>query len=843
MPVKLTPEISLTFLKQSSISRRSKPGFIVADIIGDRMNLASGDNAGLSLEGQTNPTITDDWRFRGNQYDGFFAVLGIDFVRFLEDGRVREGSSEQNRSERGDDLAGWILDGREALLDSKAANTPEDIVMNLFLETANTDILWQSLQGTHKTVRPPEAPHRCCILNTGADVTTKARTVGTQPANRSVRFDIFALGQDPAGPQSAVRCSVGGEELSVRLAHKQRPTVERKINGVWTVLRKLDTKQPISLHGGHYVIRFRRIGGRLVVGINDEHFHFIKVKQVQNQPGMAIDDSWSAGPLTVSTYNCRARIGCGLIKYSTAAGVPFTGNFSRHCPRKTPVPDDLAGHCAGWLRDGATALVATTVAPGMLDYAVTMTASTDGIDTPLVNKVMIRSEPEWEDGTPAALDAATCVTKWRVSMAMPPIMPGATATFDIDRTLLNAVDEDWEDYIDKRCPVEFQVRWVYDDGSTGAWIKLFKGYVYQITKGTGGMNQNTMTVTCRDSIMRLQKPAAVIDHRYPPLDILLFEAAAALTGQNEMPAVYGGDCVYEILKIALGPDVADTINGNGNRQRYFDMTTHTPLLDNETGGYLPVVAAASGQRRLPTQNGFFFPPPFGSDAADFINQIGKLDHALFMYAWPGGYANNWPAPVYGRRKNIIDAISGGVAFELPDVISVAGDIDKLILSADNETRPWSEFNRILIWADGGQGGQSALTPAVRMAEGRLPADDPNSAENTWENTLILREDVGYAPGMAERIKDLILADITGVELQWPTIVCMGQATLQWGMVVMPVMEATGTNGNYSDTTLGLNGKLFRIEKVQHEGTVGGGDDAFKTTIWPRPLTATEAAEF
>lgn len=839
MAVRTSVSTSLVFYPKTAIPRRGRNGFIVADRLGDHMNQASGDTASVSLE--VNPTITDAWFGQGVAYDGFFNVSqNLDFVRFMPDGRVLFGASPNTTSASNDDLSGWILKAREALLDSKVQMDGIDLINNALLDTTNTDLTWQTLQGTWRTMRPPVAPHRCCIINVGDDETARIRTLGDIPANRWIGFDVHALGLNPAGPSSAVAFFIGNK-YKIRLEHDGRPEVFENIDETYQRIRTLPTTQEISLHGGHYVIRFRRLFGRLVIGINNEYFHLLKLSRNSAAPNttpLPIDDSWPAAPLLVHTFNCRARIGVRVIKNCDAAGTPYSGTFSRHVRRSTPITippgEELAGHCATWIREGTAATVTTSLVDGLLDYTVSMVANSDGIDTPCINKVMIRSKALWNTPDIPGLDVASAVLKWDVGSATPPIQPGPEARFELSRVLLQEISASWQTYITGDCPVELSVTEHFDNNTT-VTHGLFKGYVTHIEKSTAGMNQNAMTVTCQSEMLRLgEAGGGMVDHRCPPLDIKLFEAVAGL-GQNELPVVHGSDAIKEIIELALGPDVAATLNGDGNGQRFFPPD-HYPLLSNETGGYYPVMHAVTGERVAPTNNKFFFPPPFGSDFQRWADDIAFHDYAIFCMASLAGYNDGYPIFIYGHRDEILAHISGMTPIVVKDVVSVDADLSGFIMEATNDIRPWMAHNRVLVWANPARGAETAVGPAVRMAEARLPMSDPNAAEYSWEKTLIIRENFGIIRGVAERIANLVIADQEGVTFQWPSLTLDGLASIQWGSLIQPQMAATGENGNFSDVTLGINGTVMRVEKVIHSGGAGLN---WTTQVFPRPLSRSE----
>jgi hypothetical protein len=162
----------------------------------------------------------------------------------------------------------------------------------------------------------------------------------------------------------------------------------------------------------------------------------------------------------------------------------------------------------------------------------------------------------------------------------------------------------------------------------------------------------------------------------------------------------------------------------------------------------------------------------------------------------------------------------------------------LLMSASVDTRPDRDINRVLVWAGGNEGDLSQYLPAMRMAEARLPSSDLNSAERTWERTQILREDIGFSPGAAEGIAFTVINELKGVEMRWPSLTCLGDATVQWGDVVQVRQNANDCELGISDHTMRLDGKRFRVQSVTHSGSgEGSGATSFSTQMGVSPLTA------
>lgn len=822
------PDVELLVYPISKIPKKKYPGFIIGDVLGNLMNLGMGDSAGLGIEGM-NPTVSLDWMTGTGSNDGIFVLIqNLEFVRFLKDGQFREGASTDNLNalapDKNSEVSGFILEGREGFLDCKIGTTA--------LNTSYFDSNWKVLQGEWETIQPPDAPARTRIANTGTSLTSKACTIGDIDANRSLRFDLNFSGSISPSTQPACRISWGNDTYSVVGRHGMKWTVEKFINGQWQVLRKLDGAPPCNMNHQRYTVRVRRIAGRLVVSINDHAFHFLEMRQTASGRAVPVDAAWPKGKLAVNFFNVRASLGCALIKYATASDVPFEGFYTRQVPCRTAIMQSEQnnppiGKTSGWQSNGTlTEISNVAVGGGYALYTCALTANSAGIDTPFVSKAMIQFAQQWTAPTAAAIDLRPFLKRITVDCAMPPIVAGSELTVEVDRAYLDKKIAGWDNTITRYSPVELRVRRRYSDGSTEDWVKLFKGYIWNDPKASDGVGARGMTLTCRDSIIRLQKPAAIIDHHYPPLDFLF---AFQEIGTRPLGEIWGSDCIKEILRRTVGDDEADALNGNGDGERYF--TDHYPLIDfsGDSGGYFGTVAGITGQP--PTQNGFLFPPPFGEDAINWIDKIRAYDHAVFFYGWPSGYSGDWPAPVYGRILNII---AGRATITIPDKEYLSGDRHKVMLSAETEGRPDKDFNRFLVWANPGGAAAPDFIPAIRMAEARLPTDDRNAAELTWERTDVIKEDIAAPAGAAEGLAMGRMLLQRDVETIWPKSTLRFLPTLDWGYKVQFAMD-----GATSDVTIGLNGKTFRVEKVQHTIEFGSNDaNPAKTNIWTRPLSGT-----
>lgn len=827
MALKTWAEWEFVCLPKSGVARRVSPAFVRADLFGDRMNLGQGDGLGTAPQGyaagNTSGSASGQWN---SAIQGEFgARQNVEFVRFLPNGLVEEGASNGNNHE----LSGYIIQARDAWLDAKIGSNATQ------LDGGNFDQSWESLLGTWKTVVPPDEPRRTWIANTGSDLKAQARTVGVLPANRSLRFDLYLLLHKPGQGLPEARLMWGDEAWSVVLSHGMKPTLEKKVDGEWSIVRRLEQVAPIRFNGGRYTIRVRRIAGRLVIDFNETTIHHLETTTGDGNEPRAVDVSWPSGKLGFNVFNCKARLSVALIKYSQPDGTSFVGSFVRLLG-VLPFGQELGqlqGHARGWNRDGTTVLVVPTTTP-QLQYTTTLSASPDGIDSPFVSGCILQSAPQWLTHAPAPLDITPAVKRGSVSMPVPGLLPSAQLRMELDRNKLQRLSTRWQSYVGEFTPVTARVRWHYENGSVDPWCYLFQGYVLTPDAETTAPHARNLNIVAGDNIIRLQKPAAVIDGRFSaPLDFLLQVLAAG--GRTSL---FGYDCVQHIIDTCIGREVL------GDLVTVFPPS-HNPLLSLDTdlsGGWMFVsqILSSLGTGQPPTSAKWHFPPPYEKDALGWINQFEELDSALFAILHENGDpTEGWAKPVYGRLPSII-ALRPTHRFA--DRIYLSDDINHLLMNTRVETRPESNINRILVTGSPPQGDLAAFMPALpqTVAEARLPTSDPNSAERTWERTLWVRSDLANLsrPGtISDYIARRFIDDIQGVKMLFPSSTVRGEPTMCFGNKVEYEVTQSGCAG---DDALRINGQTFVAENIVHVFDFDKGDGQDFITefgCFPRPNSA------
>lgn len=808
--MKQSPEIRVYVYPSGSIPRRTSDGFVMATILSDTMNLGMSDGAGLAWEAQ-NPTTAAPW-YLANSNGAITGITGLDFVRFFKDGSFVEGASYEAKSENSD-ISGFILEGRKAPLDLSINNY--EILTDHFLQH------WEQAGGaanTWQTVWPP-GTIAARIWNRGKATTAKARSVGLIPPNRSFGIDVAFQAKDKAGPLPGWSVAWGGKyKLTGR--HGMAWLLEIVRNGVLVPVWR-GTNMPLcDLKRGVYDIRVRIIGGRGVITINNRSRWWLETSEDGDGGASVQDVTWggTAGgaQMQINAHNVRCSFGLSLIKYADSDDNPFTGSFTARAVCKTALPgtSEVTGRATGWRKRDTSLSVAGEVGTNEITAEVTLTANTEGIDTPLCNKATARVEPTWVTGSFTPIDIAPCVRSMTLSMAQPPITPGSTVTIEVDREMLTRLIPAWALNVKDDNPLEIQARWRYSDGSYGSWYKMFKGYLIQVNKSVAGYNDGRMRLVGSDPIWRLQGDNARINYKWPPLDIFFAEMEDSNTGEFSF---YDYDAVREIVRFALGTAEADDL-------QVVMPDSISPLLSTatDTAGILNLQSALANQPL--TQNGFIFPPPINNDALNWIYDINENN--VFYYGHPAGYTDAWPRPVYGRLPSLL---AGMPTIAIRDRVVFVGDENLLIQSYDTETRADRVVNAVEVHGAPTEGTLSAILPSNRIAFARLPAGDYNAQERSWQKLRIYSHVIASYPGAAEVFARNFMSLLENVPFQWPSYVFRGEPTVTWGVKITT---------DVVDNSINLDGKTFRAERIEHVWTFEAGEPPdWVTEAFVRPINA------
>lgn len=870
MRTKTVPDVEINCYPLGANLQMSYLPLVIADNFGASLFPGMGDGVGgfggygEAGFGALNPTIKDEW-FRQPEYSR--PPQNVQFARFRTGGdfvtgtaAAQPGGGNGSEGAAGEELSGWMLQARQAALDLKIGSNAA------LVDGGNTDWNWDGIAGQWRTVAPPgRAPFSTGIMNSGAHSEARARSRGELPANRALWLEFDFLGMLPGTSAGAatsapgIQVGIGNDLYLLSLLHGQKVAVGKALNGAPRVLKWLDGGDTVNLSSGRLKLLFGRVAGRLVVEINGRAFWILESEELRvaderGQTHRALTSAWPAGAVTLTCLNCRALLRGGMVKYSTPGGAAFIGSVARAINRRAPLSPnggtdaqqrELAGYTGGWAREGTGAVVRASVGDGKVEYTCTLTASSDGISSPFVSKVLCYHAPGWKELSPAPLNVRGAATGLRISGGTPPGASGAEGTLDLDRVRLEALTPNWRDFVTGYRRVEIRARWNYSDGTTDAdYHAIFKGEFFGAPRtGTDGFGRKTLSAQLCDPIAALREPSAVVDHRHPPMDVFFAKlfSGDALFGGSGAATFYDYDAVREILGLYLG-------TAHAERLLVLVPPSHPPLLSRDTdrAGYLALqMAFGASAGAPPTAGGFLLPAPYGQDAISWIHQYAKLGRCLFFY----GYGANdnrrteWPRPIYGRLRNIL---AGRPNWRVPDAVYLAGDQNRVMSGVDVETRPERDINRVLAWSSP-PGSEVPFLPALRMAESRVEEfdpDDPKRASLSRERTKVLRSDLAWVSGGVEALAQIVAREIAGVGMEWPRVRLFGDGRIAWGDKLTPEMSKTlmlrGVEVPQSDVGLRLSGETHRVESVEHDLNFDAtGMDAWRTVAACRPLSASE----
>lgn len=834
-------EARILCFPKSAIPKSRYAPVHIADMLSEMMNLGGGDGLGtLPDDAQSSdPSGSAAWNlgsFAGN--DAFETFDKLDFVRFKKDGVLQESASVSEADD--DSLAGAILEARDGFLDCKIGTTKLD-------NPAVFDQIWEPVAGKWTTVQPRESPARCFIYNSGSDLHAEAQTRKPLPRNRQVRLDLHFTMMKATGQTPTFRFIWGGGKFSFVFRHGSKPTIETWNSQIsrWVVLRRLDKAPIISMAGKSYQVRIRRINGRLILSINEHSFYIVLNQKSGAVKAQEIEAVWESSPIQVACDSCHARVGVALIKYASKLAsdkpeTPHVGSYKRFKKATTPMPQSengnaVTGYARGWAGAGTSVsldgvVVAGNPPTGGLRYTAKLTANADGIDTPFISNALLSLPSTWSEPARPYLDITPYATRIGLTSGMPPMSSGAEATVTINRAHLDEIvgASTAKSYVDAFHLIEIQLRWRYDDGTADNWANLFRGYIMRPSKSSAPGNQQMMTLSCQDSVVRLKKPAALIDASFKPFDYLFNQQIA------QGKSLYGYQCVQEILRTVLGPE-GDSLHTSLIEGMY-------PLLSLQAGGYIfaqKLVDQFGNATFGGTQDHkWLLPPDFGSDAIGSIQKFCEMDRAVFFYGSPTSQGTGaFPIACYGQIQGFI---AGREVKQIHNILNGDDEANRrLLLSSDVEFRPDKAINEIQVWGKPATGTMMGFIPSREMGLARLPSSDANSAERSWRRSLLLKPTWANIPSIdgfsvAQYMASRGLRDFEGVTMDFPKFVTRFASDLTWGDIVSPQLDSTDCG---VDKSLGISGKKYRVEKTDHVINLvskdGGASHATTTLhVWP-----------
>jgi hypothetical protein len=455
------------------------------------------------------------------------------------------------------------------------------------------------------------------------------------------------------------------------------------------------------------------------------------------------------------------------------------------------------------------------------------TSGMAGHVTPWVQGMTVRylgSRPAvqgwYVDVTPAVLDVT-------VENADPEMLPGGyTMTVKLDRVLLpecrayyddpfwggvhpesetlRELGLDWRSYINKYHRAKLYATWDWDDGTQyielpdgyaeQALMLLFDGYVWSLSPDAPGYGKMPLTVEFRSPIVRLQKPAGLVDSRFGPLDHILVGKINTLP-RGEAPRLYGWECVQYILQQVLGGEWASKLVSRFPPWPNFDFE-HYDLL-NYRMLFDPPMSAP-----------FMFPPPFGRSALDWIKEFAQTDFAVFTFVLNWANPTAGPVPIYGWYYSLV-----AMAPTVP-IYDVGANAASA--TAGWQQLPEQDFNQVQVWGKlpNDAGDLAGLMPALPSMSGMTnivgSAIPEQLADRTWERTKLMQGPHFWVPGVAQAVSWLTALRHRNLDPRRVTFTLRGDPWWWWGTKVVPDFS-----GPQSDPDLFEAGETFRIMRVKH----------------------------
>lgn len=538
-------------------------------------------------------------------------------------------------------------------------------------------------------------------------------------------------------------------------------------------------------------------------------------------------------------YTCTRKVSASATK---AAAFGYYGGGNPHRRQGFPEGDagtvasvqdaplsDEFGHNLGkreytcTLRAHNPILEAVEVSPPPVvgDYLAYTPTAMCGAATPLVHSVAIRLGHTTTKESLAPIDLRPALMGMEEDLADPALQAGPSWSFRLNRKLLAdclhtdtglPVGGNWPQYVNKYHRIVANVAWQYadgtiaaieDDGTSRPKVCRLDGFITSRDLEAPKFGEYPGTITARDPCVLLQQPAGIVDGRFGPLDTLLMEKLDI--GERKL---MGWEGVQYILETAIGPDWADELQ-TWFAADHYDLIKHAVLLN-------------------PPHGSWFFPPPFGRDVYQWIQQLAVRDFAIFFFG-PKIADPTQLVPNYG---NYYEYLAGMPELELPDAVYGGSDLDRLMQSAGGKQEPRHDYNRVLIWGKSpGQQDLGGVMPALPAwsAEARIesgsPVDEQN-IEDTWERTLVLDGSEFWLWSVARVVALNFMRLVRGIDVRAIPITVRGHPYLWWGWKVRPKMTAPASD------EVDIDGQLCRIMRVRNKWDLERG--RWDTTIRAAP---------
>jgi hypothetical protein len=447
-----------------------------------------------------------------------------------------------------------------------------------------------------------------------------------------------------------------------------------------------------------------------------------------------------------------------------------------------------------------------------------------GSTTSLVYAVSLRQASTVTTLSSAPIDLRPAIMSAQERVADPGLQAGPEWTMQLNREDLGScpitddsgnptsgvVGRNWSNYVEKYHACRVLCGWYDETGTLGPVYDRLIGFCMSRAPKVARYGEWTDTLSLRDWTCRLQKPAAVIDGGYGPLDLVAAEiqdqGRTTFQSQGLQTTLYGVDAIYYILGVALGPNIAEALWAYQSWGDYAGRPIY----------------GVKAFLQPPGNGGFMWPPPFNASAWDWIQEICKLDFSVFCAGQaldPNGSGAINFAPIYGNYYSIVNTMP---SIPLPDMVYEVGD-NSVMATADLREMPGVDYNDWLVYAQppGGNIDLMGLFPVAPgfSAEARIQTSSvvpEQGIDKTWRRSIVEQNPYSFTPQMTSYIAFQSARwrqDINAQAITLRTATNGGIPQLWWGWKVVPKMVSNWSDG---DIAAQINGKSLRVMRIEND---------------------------
>lgn len=714
---------------------------------------------------------------------------------------------------------------------------------NITLPTDFEGLAFSARGDSWATVVPDYEPRTSAIKWYSANAETKysARTVQELPQAQSFALQLQAFGYAGDNAYLAIQW---GKAYRIHIKANGEAALERKHRAIpWQWVKLRDIPIPAEQFAGEEPtwIWVRHIAGRIVLDLSQGKIRHRVTYGALTEKGnpeapdrdeLRVDDLLpEAAPLIVQGQGVPFTLRAHELRYAQDGSIDR--DFRQQDGTGAPTAEAFGHHPLTAERVGGQGTVASVTVQQLTNDQRRYTCSLkrnqtgkpgqamQGHVTPWVHGVTVAYDGNLPDYTQDALDIRPALSELTLEHGDPGLMPGATMTAKIDTRALpscriigpngedkGAVGDNWRQYLERYHFARFKAWQHWSDGfvgvrsrsgELGADYELFQGYVWSLNPEMEGYEEEHLTVEFRDPIVRLQRPAGIIDSRFAPADALLMRKVR----NGGAPRLEGWELVEYILKQSLGEAWAHRLRV-GLWQTRYDLINYTLLMSPPMGG------------------GFLFPPPFGQSALDWIKQIAEIDFAIFCFR----NGRTGPYPYYGSYY-LTGLHQESYTISDSDVVPAS--------KAGWRQDPSQDFNVVQVWGriPGDSGDYGGIMPAMPQlsatawVNSSIPEQDPR---RTWERTLLKQGTHFYRPHIARFVASMIATGLSNKEIRNVSFtLAHGDPYFDWGQNVVVNFTAPGSSND-----LFTPGEEFRVMRLSHRFVFG------QQPTWTTNLTCAES---